>query len=326
MTSACRQPVALSASEQALVSLAQYLKEQNYRFVTCTPATHARVNARPENAEARELAGVFGWSRPFSQGLLGPILLQNMRAADVLVTEQDQYRSRVRCSSMGSQLLLHSAYPTNEPDAVFFGPDSYRFVSAIEDFLSPGGIADAGPPVRRAADIGCGAGPGALSIALARPASEVLALDINPRALSFSCINATAAGVCNVHALHSDLLKDVEGGFDLIVANPPYMADPECRAYRNGGGQLGLGLTQAIVKAALPRLTVGGTLLLYSGVAITSKGDPLYPWLQLLLNEPQYNWHYQELDPDVFGEELEEPGYENVERIAAILVRITRKS
>jgi len=129
-----------------------------------------------------------------------------------------------------------------------------------------------------------------------------------------------------MHALHSDLLNDVAGDFDLIVANPPYMADPQCRAYRNGGGQLGLGLTKAIVEAALPRLTAGGTLLLYSGVAMTSAGDPFYPWLQQRINDPQYSWHYQELDPDVFGEELQEPGYEDVERIAAVLLRVTRQS
>ncbi len=39
-----------------LVSLGNWLRGQDYRFVTVTPATHERVNARPENRMARDLA------------------------------------------------------------------------------------------------------------------------------------------------------------------------------------------------------------------------------------------------------------------------------
>ncbi|MGH8462790.1 MAG: SAM-dependent methyltransferase, partial [Pseudomonas sp.] len=36
-------------------------------------------------------------------------------------------------------------------------------------------------------------------------------------------------------------------------------------------------------------------------------------------------WRYRELDPDVFGEQLSEPGYQQVERIAAVTLTVTRR-
>lgn len=128
-------------------------------------------------------------------------------------------------------LFFHSACPTVENDAVFFGPDIYRFAAAIEQL-----IASNRPPVQRAIDIGCGAGPGAILVAKRFPQAEVLAADINPFALKLCAANVALAGTANVLPCMSDLLKDVEGKFDLIVSNPPYLVDPSQRAYRHGGG------------------------------------------------------------------------------------------
>jgi hypothetical protein len=44
------------------------------------------------------------------------------------------------------------------------------------------------------------------------------------------------------------------------------------------------------------------------------------------LDHPDYNWTYRELDPDVFGEELATPGYESVDRIAAVVLTVTRSA
>ncbi|SDH48799.1 Methyltransferase small domain-containing protein [Pseudomonas flavescens] len=310
----------LDEPQQALLRLGQALSERGYRFTTVTPLTHERVTTRAGNAQARDLQGVFGWSRPFAAGLLDAELLGLMRAADVLVEESGQLRSAVRYSSLGEQLFVHSCYPTQQTDAVFFGPDSYRFVRAIEAFLQ----LSSNTTIERAVDIGCGAGPGAQSIALARPAAQVLAVDINSRALAFTRVNAALANVDNLRAQPSDLLGGVDGEFDLIVANPPYMLDSERRAYRDGGGDLGAGLSQAIVAAASTRLAPGGSLLLYTGVAMTAGGDPFLAYLQRTLGTSTLAWRYEEVDPDVFGEELSKPGYEDVQRIAAVVLTVTR--
>jgi methylase of polypeptide subunit release factors len=99
-------------------------------------------------------------------------------------------------------------------------------------------------------------------------------VDINDAALRLARVNAALAGVGNAVPRHSDLLSAAEGAFDLVVANPPYLLDPARRAYRHGGGRLGEGLSLAMLDAAVGRLAPGGTLLLYTGVAVVNGHDP----------------------------------------------------
>lgn len=301
-------------ADDPLLQLALALQASGHAFTTVSPATHARVNARPGNAWAASPADVFGWSRPFRRELLAPHLFDAMRQADVLRPRGDGWASDVRVSTLLGRLFLHSAYPTQVSDAVFFGPDSYRFTDAITRAL------DGDLRVRRAVDIGCGAGPGAVVVALERPEAEVLAVDINPTALRYTAINARLAGAERVRAVHSDLLDGVAGTFDLIVANPPYLLDAGERTYRHGGGALGEGLSLAIAALAGTRLAPRGTLLLYTGTAIVGGTDHLRAAVAPLLDAAGLVWHYEELDPDVFGEELAEPCYAHADRIAAVLL------
>lgn len=309
----------LSAPEAALLQLARALAAHGYRFTTITPATHAQVNARPGNAWAEDLAGIFGWSRAFKEELIPAGLLELMRTAEVLESVPGGWRSRVRISSLNERLFLHSAFPTAAADAVFFGPDSYRFVAALENHLS---LRTA--PVLRAVDIGCGAGPGAIALAALRPQAAVWAVDINPAALRLTRINAILADTANVRTCQSDLLAGVSGSFDLIVANPPYLLDAKERTYRHGGGPLGAGLSLAVVKAAQERLAPGGTLLLYTGVAIVKGIDPFRTAVAHRLAGSGLDWSYREVDPDVFGEELRHAAYADADRIAAIVLVVTR--
>lgn len=214
---------------------------------------------------------------------------------------------------------MHSAYPTDEPDAVFFGPDTYRFANAIQAHLN-----NHKGHIGRVVDIGAGSGAGGILAALARPQAEVLAVDINPAALRLTRINAALAGADNLTARHSDLLGDVSGEFDLILANPPYLIDPSERAYRHGGGPLGAGLSLAIFDTALERLAPCGTLLLYTGVAMHGNQDPFFKEISQRLDGRGFNWAYREMDPDVFGEELLDGAYTECDRIAAVVLEVTR--
>lgn len=314
-----RQPTAVA--DPALLHLLLALDDHGYRFITVTPATHARVNARPGNAWAEDLADVFGWSRPFRAGVLPSEIFDSLRATGAVEQVDGGWRSLVRVSSLGETLYLHSAYPTAGAGSVFFGPDTYRFVAAIEAYLN--GRKEC---VRRAVDIGCGAGPGAVSIALRNPAAEVAALDINPLALRYAAASAAAAGADNVRAAHSDLLNDTRGEFDLIVANPPYLLDPAKRSYRHGGGTSGEGLSLAILDQAIDRLAPGGTLVLYTGVAIFDGHDRFLEAADARLRDYPGRWAYRELDPDVFGEELDLPTYADADRIAAVLLELKRQT
>ena len=77
---------------------------------------------------------------------------------------------------------------------------------------------------------------------------------------------------------------------------------------------------------ALTRLLPGGQLLLYTGVAIVDGKDPFLDELLPLLRSAEFEWSYSEIDPDVFGEELDQPVYAQVDRIAAVGLIAKRKS
>lgn len=307
-----------TSADTALLQLALAVCETGYSFVTPTPATIARVNARSGAEWANDLRDVFGWSRPFRPGLVPAGLLALMRHAGVLDEGPHGARSLVRLSSLHGETFVHSAYPTTTANAVFFGPDTYRFADAILAQPWPDGR-------RRVVDIGCGAGPGAILLARAHPQAEVWAVDINDAALRLTRINAALAGVA-VRPVASDLLTATDGAFDLIVANPPYLIDPAERAYRHGGGPLGAGLSLRILDTALDRLTPGGTLLLYTGAAVMEGVDRLHAAVTARLARTEATWSYRELDPDVFGEELDGGAYAAADRIAAVLLTLTIRS
>ena len=309
-----------SVSENALLALGYALRDADYHFTTVTPGTHARVNQRPENAEAQCLADVFGWSRPFRSGVLPFPMLDIMEQAGVLIRDNGYCRSLVRVSSLNGELFFHSAFPTTAANSVFFGPDTYRFAAAILRVLR-----ERDRPIHRAVDIGCGAGPGGIVAAKILTGAEVSMVDINEAALRLARVNVQLAGVTNIEVRRSDLLTSLEGSFDLMVANPPYLVDPAQRAYRHGGGPLGAGLSLAILDTALERLSPGGTLVLYTGAAVVSGADPFRAAAADRLSQSGARWAYREMDPDVFGEELGAEAYRHADRIAAVVLTVERE-
>jgi release factor glutamine methyltransferase len=297
---------------EALLALGSALKSADYSFVTPTPETHRRVYER--RSIARDLRDVFGWSRPFAPSVLPGGWVELLERAGALQAYGALLRSKVRFSTLDGGLYVHSAYPTEAVDSVFFGPDTYRFCAFV---------ARNATRAERVVDIGCGSGAGGLVAARASHARELVLGDVNPRALRFAEVNMRLTERAPaVTFAESDVFRSIVGAFDLIVANPPYMRDPSQRAYRDGGGAHGEALSVRIVREALSRLSPGGTLLLYTGTAIVDGEDVFLRALRPLL--VGCTFAYEELDPDVFGEELERPGYERVERIAAVGLSVSR--
>jgi methylase of polypeptide subunit release factors len=310
-----------SDADRALLRLGEALRACGYAFTTVTPATHARVNARPENSKAKDLRDVFGWSRPFTRGVLPADIFALMQEAGILVEENGMVRSRVRVSSLAGELFFHSAFPTTEADAVFFGPDTYRFARAIA-----AGLRERTAPIANAIDIGCGAGPGGILVTKHASSARVLMTDINDAALRLARVNAALAGAANAIARRSDILAEIDGTFDFIVSNPPYLNDARQRAYRHGGGDFGADLSLRILDAALPRLAPAGTLILYSGTAIVGGRDLFRESALPRLATGDFAWTYEEVDPDVFGEELEAQAYRTADRIAAVVLNVRKRS
>jgi methylase of polypeptide subunit release factors len=291
--------------DEALVTLLHVLKQRDYRFVAVTPATHARVLARPVSAKP-DLRDAFGWSRPFSEDDLPPDIVATMRRAGAIEQTAAGLVSTVRVASLGDDLFLHSRYPTDARDAVFFGPDTYRFAAFVGRALSR----DAHSIV----DLGTGSGAGGIVAARCAPQATVTLVDINPAALDLARVNARAAGV---EARLVGNLSDA-GAPDVIIANPPYIMDDAGRAYRDGGALLGGQVALDWAGQALAALRPGGTLLLYTGAAYVGGESPLLDALADTCRAAHVSLAIEEIDPDVFGEELERPAYADVERIAAI--------
>ena len=127
------------------------------------------------------------------------------------------------------------------------------------------------------ADIGTGCGCVAVAIAQERPSAAIVGIDISLEALEVARRNATRYGFADrVTFRHGDLLDGIDGPFDAIVANPPYVVDragpalqPEVRDHEPAvalfGGVDGLTLLTRLVADAPTRLRPGGSLVFEFG-------------------------------------------------------------
>jgi release factor glutamine methyltransferase len=146
-------------------------------------------------------------------------------------------------------------------------PDTETLVSWALDVLPEPLPADSS-----ALDLGTGSGAVALAIKHARPTLHVRAIDASAEALSVARANAKTLGLTVEMAL-GDWLEPVEGTFDVIVSNPPYVrdADPHLPALRHEplqaltAGVDGLTDLRQIIRSAPGHLKAGGWLLLEHG-------------------------------------------------------------
>ena len=129
----------------------------------------------------------------------------------------------------------------------------------------------------RILDVGTGGGVIALSLAAKFPHAGVVATDVSDEALALARENALRLGIDRVQFVQSDLLKNIEGKFDLIVANLPYIArgerptlarevlhDPEIALF---AGEKGDELMRALIAAAPNHLRANGLLALETGMS-----------------------------------------------------------
>ncbi|MFZ4791134.1 MAG: peptide chain release factor N(5)-glutamine methyltransferase [Candidatus Competibacteraceae bacterium] len=126
------------------------------------------------------------------------------------------------------------------------------------------------------ADLGTGSGAIALALAAERPQARIVATDQSPAALAVARRNAVRLGIAHVEFRQGDWCAPLAGeSFDLIVANPPYVAatDPH---WRQGelrfeppaaliSGPDGLDALRIIIAQAREVLKSGGWLLLEHG-------------------------------------------------------------
>ncbi len=129
----------------------------------------------------------------------------------------------------------------------------------------------------RILDVGTGSGVIALALAMKFPEAEIFAVDISDDALALGRENAAKAKLADrVRFVKSNLLENVEGCFEVIVANLPYIStqdrqslsrevlhDPEVALFASAQGDE---LVRELIAQAPSQLRPGGMLALEIGI------------------------------------------------------------
>lgn len=230
----------------------------------------AKLNNESARLEAEILAGhALGLSRAqLYASLRDPLGRQERAALDSLLARRIEgwpvaYLTGVR--EFWSLPLYVS------PDVLIPRADTETLVEAALTAL-------AGRQAPRVLDLGCGSGAIALAIRHVRRDAEVVGVDVSAAALAVAADNADRLGLTLDLRLGSWLGPiRADEAFDLIVANPPYLAEDDPHLEQGDlrheprsalvAGAGGLADLQAIVEAAPAHLKPGGVLWLEHGLA-----------------------------------------------------------
>jgi methylase of polypeptide subunit release factors len=168
---------------------------------------------------------------------------------------------RVRIVPVGDLLVASDDFADEDDDEPPDYVAAYTPTSRLVDSLTPR------RRVARALDVGCGSG--VHSLLAAHHAEQVVATDVNTRALTYTELNAALNGLTNIECRRGSLFEPVrDERFDLITSNAPYVVSPEQRlAYRDGGFEADE-FSEGVVRGAADHLTEDGyATLLVSWIA-----------------------------------------------------------
>ena len=227
------------------------------RLTKISASSVHRVLRRLRSPEEDRLLSFFFLAEPLplerGRGLLrelpgAPDEGELMDAGVVETTHRGQLRLRLRFVPSGNLLIVADPLDRTIADFTYIGGDSLNLAERLRQEN----------PSRRfkhALDLCCGTGVQGLTVA--QFADEVTGTDINPRAVAYANLNVDLHHMSErVHFSVGDLAQGLEGPYDLVVANPPFvfMTAEEGKTNRDGyGGELGLEIVERIL-ADLNRL------------------------------------------------------------------------
>lgn len=223
------------------VNLAGFLAQRGRRLMepSAVPGLYRAIERTRSRSREKDLRFWFlGETVPLAEVPEGTALLES----GVIEHDGDGVRARLRFIPAGELLLAVDRLDRTIENFTYLGRDSLVFAERLRSAL-------AGRAFARALDLCTGAGIQALTAAAY--AERVEGTDINPRAIAFARLNAELAGFSDrVSFRANDLAAGLEGPYDLIVANPPYVWMPEEKKRENMdgfGGELGLEVVRRIL-------------------------------------------------------------------------------
>jgi SAM-dependent methyltransferase len=198
----------------------------------------------------------------------------------ILLQTGDSVRFSLRFIPYGDLTIVSDPYCTYPPytngkakfpQRVWIGADSIIFSTFLDQALR-------GAAFRNALEIGSGSGLATLRAA--RVSQSCVAVDVNPRAVRFTQLNAAINGFESaIEARRSDLYEAVPGVFDLIVANPWY-CDLETG---------GLEEVPGIVAGLDAHLAEGGVCVMLLNSYVKNGVDCVHEYLKRFIESSRYD-------------------------------------
>jgi methylase of polypeptide subunit release factors len=230
-----------------------------------SPELPAYLRRLGEADELALLVRLFLLGVPVARDRVDELVDEQLRAllaqAGLLVADEGAVRGAARIVPHDELLIAsdHGAAADEHADHV---PGVHRPSVALAHLTVRGSS-------ERALDL-C-TGNGIQAILLAAHAENVVATDVNARALAYASFNAALNGVDNVETRLGSFFDPVEGErFDLVVANPPYVVSPESAYLFRDGGMRGDAVSEHVVQLAPAALAPGA----FASILIAWALDP----------------------------------------------------
>jgi len=194
--------------------VADLLDDATVRLVVATGLERREARLEAQILASRALGVNRAWLIAHGQDMLIPAQTEAI-AAFIARREQGEPVAYI----LGEKEFYGHLFKVT-PDVLIPRPETELLVEATLEHLPKDRPA-------RVLDLGTGSGCVAISIALARPDCEVLAVDVSADALAVASDNARRLGARNVQCIHGNWYDANLGmkTFNMIVANPPYIPE-----------------------------------------------------------------------------------------------------
>lgn len=187
-----------------------------------------------------------------ARAVLGSANLEGLLAMGLLRLDAEGLRAQAALMPSDDLLLAREFWP------------DFTGLPMAKDYVLGVGMASrmvAHSTVRRQAELALdlGTGTGFLALLAGSHARQVIATDINPRALSFAALNARLNGLSNIEFRRGSLFEPVaDCRFDLLMANPPFVISPKADYEYRDSGLVGDTICEQLIRKAPEMLREGG--------------------------------------------------------------------